>query len=168
MAHWVTCVYCKQKFDRDKEYFTQISNMRYAHKKCADKMHVEKSKAEKDYDALIDYVEKLLGEHYVAARVTKQIKDFREAYNYTYSGMLGTLVYWFEIKKAPIDKANGGIGIIPYIYEEAKQYYDRIDFANKINENVTGYKLKMKEITIAPPQREALPQKLFKLEEEEK
>jgi hypothetical protein len=42
---------------------------------------------------------------------------------YTYSGIKRTLEYFYEVKKNSIEKANGGIGIVPWVYEEAKRYY---------------------------------------------
>ena len=34
MAHSVICVYCQQRFDRDKEAFVQPSSRRYGHASC--------------------------------------------------------------------------------------------------------------------------------------
>ena len=166
MAHPVKCIYCKGTFDRDKEPCVQISDRRYAHKLCAEKNQIQKNQSELDYESLVNYIEQLFGTDYVTARVAKQIKDFRETYNYTYQGMLGTLVYWYEVKKATIDKANGGIGIIPYIYDQAREYYSKITRANELNAGVTNYKLHYKEIEITPPKAEEKPVKLFKLEED--
>ena len=42
----------------------------------------------------------------------------------TYKGMTGTLIYFYDIKKNSIKNSNEGIGIIPYVYEEAKKYYE--------------------------------------------
>ena len=111
MAHWVTCVYCKERFDRDKEPTTQISARRYAHKECAEKNQKEKSQEEKDLEQLEAYIMKLFNEPYVNARIRKQIKDYKNQYDYTYSGMLKTLIWFYEIKGNSIDKANGGIGM---------------------------------------------------------
>lgn len=44
-------------------------------------------------------------------------------YNYTYSGILRTLKYVFEVKNGDLSKANGGIGIVPWKYQEAYNYY---------------------------------------------
>jgi hypothetical protein len=162
------CLYCGLEFDRDKLPYTQVTERRYAHKECAEKFQVQKSQDELDYDALADYIENLFGVGFLNAKIVKQIKDYRTAYNYTYSGMLGTLVYWYEVKKAPIDKvkANGGIGIIPYIYDDAKEYYNKINQANQLNANFTNYMAKVINITIEPPQKQEVPVKLFKLEED--
>ena len=81
--------------------------------------------------------------------------------------MLGTLVYWYEIKNAPLDKANGGIGIVPYIYEQAKEYYAKINEANSLNANIKNYHAKIIEIIMTPPKPEEHLPKLFQLEEEE-
>jgi len=40
-----------------------------------------------------------------------------------YKGQLLTLKYFYEIKRNNIEKAHGSIGIIPFIYKEAEQYY---------------------------------------------
>jgi hypothetical protein len=164
--HKCKCIYCKIEFDRDKLPYVQISERRYAHKDCADKNKIEKTKNELDYEALINYIEKLFGIGYVSAKVAKQIKDFKEQYGYTYSGILGTLVYWYEVKGATLEMANGGIGIVPYVYEQAKEYYAKINEANNINMDVVGYKFKVKEIIIESPQQEMRQPRLFRLEEE--
>ena len=167
MAHPVICVYCKGKFDRDKEPCVQVSDRRWAHKACAEKNQIQKSQKELDYERLVNYIENLFGIGYVSAKVAKQIKEYRENYNYTYSGILGTLVYWYEVKGATIDQANGGIGIVPYIYEQAKEYYSKINQANELNAGITGYKLHFKEITIEAPQAETKPLKLFNIGEDD-
>ena len=52
----------------------------------------------------------------------------------TYKGMALTLKYVFDIKKSDKSRANDGIGIIPYRYEEAKAYYQRITQGEKMAE----------------------------------
>ena len=165
--HKCKCVYCQNTFDRDKLPFVQISERRYAHKECADKFQSQKTQDEKDYDALADYIEKLFGVGYISAKIAKQIKDMRTTYGYTYSGMLGTLMYWYEVRGGVLEKANGGVGIVPYKYDEAKEYYLKIQQANQINANIKGFKTKVTEITIEPPKPEERKPRLFNLEEEE-
>ena len=56
---------------------------------------------------------------------------FKQWYNYVNSkkkkytpkGIYFALKYFYEIKKGSIDKANGGIGIVDYIYEESRLYW---------------------------------------------
>lgn len=168
-AHYVVCIYCKERFNRDIEPTIQISARRYAHKECAEKFYIEKTQEEKDLEALEQYIMKLFGESYINARIRKQIKDYRQEYSYTYSGMLKTLIFWFEVKGNSIDKANGGIGIIPYVYKQAHDYYYSLYLAKLANENknIEEYKPKIKEIEIFPPISQPKTIKLFNLNEGE-
>jgi hypothetical protein len=152
-AHYVTCVYCGERFNRDKEPTTQISARRYAHKHCAEEHEENKSQEEKDLEALEKYIMHLFNEPYVNARVRKQLKEYKEQYQFTYSGMLKTLIYWYEIKGNSTEKANGGIGIIPYIYNDACKYYYTLYLAKLANESkdIQAYRPKEKVIEIFPP-----------------
>lgn len=152
-AHYVTCVYCGERFNRDKEPTTQISARRYAHKECAEKHEASKSQEEKDLEALEKYIMRLFDEPYVNARVRKQLKEYKEQYHFTYSGILKTLIYFYEIKGNSIEKANGGIGIIPFVYNDALKYYYALYLAKLANENknIEIYKPKEKVIEILPP-----------------
>ena len=107
---------------------------------------------------------------YVDARIHKQIKQYREEYNYTYSGIRKALVYFFEIKGNSIEKANGGIGIVPYVYQQAYNYYLALWQAQQKNQDkvIIDYIPKVKEITIPKPQRKIKKQNLFTFLDEEK
>lgn len=160
MAHPVICYYCGEKFDRDKEPTVQVSARRYAHKKCAEENQIEKTQEEKDLEELEQYIIKLFNEPFVNARIRKQIKSYKEKYNYTYSGMLKSLIWFYEVKGNSIEKSNHGIGIIPYIYQDAMNYYYSLYLAQMINEkkDVKQYKTKVREIEIKSPK--ALPKKI--------
>lgn len=149
MAHIVTCTVCKQQFDRDKIEAVKMSARRYAHATCvlkqgsleeqaqAERILAEQAKQEKDLIALEEYIKKKFGvEDDVALiiRTRQQIKTFRDEYKYTYSGILKSLIYFYEIKGNKIDKSNGGIGIVPYVYDEAKIYYQRLWKTHQINQ----------------------------------
>ncbi len=121
--HMVTCIYCGDRFNRDKEAFIQISARRFAHAKCVPEHQKNISKQEQDYNDLINYIKKLYNVPAVLPTVIKQIKDFRQEYGYTYVGMRKSLHWFYELKNNPISKSNNTIGIIPYIYEDVKDYY---------------------------------------------
>ena len=157
-------------FDRDKEPFKQISERRYAHLTCAIAAENEKSQAEKDKEDLENYIMDLLGEEFISPRVRKQINNYIETYNFTYSGMKKALVYFYEVKGNDKSKANGGIGIIPYVYRDAYNYYYSIWLANQKNEDkiVTNYKPIIREVRIPPPQLKPRKRRLFSFFEEDK
>ena len=62
----------------------------------------------------------------------KMLKENRE---YTYSGVFKTLVYWYEVKHGDIEKSNFGLGIVPYIYQDAFRYYKALWETQQRNSN---------------------------------
>ena len=112
---------------------------------------------------------KLLGEEYITPRVRKQMNTYIDQYQYTYSGMKKALVYFYEIKGNSTDKANGGIGIIPYVYKDAFNYYYSIWEANQKNEDkqLDDYVPVEKIIHIPVPQKKLKKRKLFSFLDEE-
>lgn len=165
MSHYVTCRLCGERFDTQKHPFVLLNNLRYAHKECAEKYEANISQDEKDLKELEQYIKQLFGESYINARIRKQIRDYRRDYNYTYSGILKTLKYWYEIKKNPVSSANGSIGIVPYAWQQAKDYYYRLFMANNLNigKNFEDFKPKKKIIKIPPPKPRQKKIKLFNL-----
>ena len=166
----VKCPGCELFFDKDKVECIHVKN-RYWHKACYDSQQQKMSKEELDLKSLSDYIMKLFGVDYINARVKKQMKDMCEQYNYTYTGILKSLVYFYEVKKNSTEKANGGIGIVPFIYDEARDYFFAIYIAQEKNKDKDASKFvkKGKVITIKPPQRNIKPIKLIdldKIEEE--
>lgn len=164
--HYVTCVYCKEKFNRDIEPTVAISERRYAHKKCADDFQAKKKQEEKDYEELEKYIKKLFNRPFVTARIQKQIKDYKEQYNYTFSGILKTLEWWYDIRGNSLEKANEGIGIVPFIYDQAKKYYYELFLAQQSSQKIDSISYKVEYIEIAPPQIKKRPPKLFNIEDE--
>ena len=167
--HKVKCKYCGKVFDRDKEPFEQVSAQRYAHLACAMAAKNEKSQADLDKEDLEKYILQLLNEDFISPRVRKQINQFVQEYNYTYSGMKKALVYFYEVKGNDKSKAAGGIGIIPYVYRQAYEYYYSLWLANQKNEDkvIVHYVPTVREVKIPSPQLKQKRRKLFSFFEED-
>lgn len=163
MAHYVICSVCGQRFNRDKEPFIKTSTRRYAHIKCAENYEASKTQEQKDRENLEQYILKLFNIEYLTPRIQKQIGQYVNEYNYTYSGIHKALVYFFEIKHNSIEKANGAIGIVPYIYDQAYEYYYSLWQAQEKNKNknIQEYISNTIEIRISPPKRKPKKRKLF-------
>jgi hypothetical protein len=166
--HFVICKYCGERFDREAEPAVLVSARRYAHEKCAEKIENEKSQEQKDIEALDKYIMNLFHIDCISAKIKKQIKTYIEEYHYTYTGILKTLIYWFDIKNNSIDKANGGIGIVPWAYGSAMEYYYNMYLAQTANKDkdIKNYKTNVRNIEIAPPQTTTKRIKLFNLDDE--
>lgn len=160
------CIYCGEQFDRNQEEWVAINARRYAHKKCHTAAEAGKTQEEKDYEALTQYIKKVFSYSTIPAKITRQITDYKKQYNFTYSGMLKALTWWFDVKKNTTENTNGGIGILPYIYNDAKTYYYGLFIAQMTNKN-KEVNTKIEEVEIAPPRVYVQPPRLFNIEEEE-
>lgn len=218
MAHFVTCQYCKARFDRDKEEYALVSARRYAHAKCmlreAEKdpnyvkreivdpldnvscayckkplskkdpdcvmlsngkyvhsacKELEENREKTDREKLEEYIKDLFNLSYIEPRVKAQIKKYVEEYNFTYSGMQKALQYFYEIKGGDKSKANGGIGIIPYVYKDAYNYHYNLWLAQQKNKDIeiNLYVPQVKEIVIDRPERKVKKRQLFVFLDEE-
>lgn len=81
-----------------------------------------------DRDALWYYIYRLFGPESEDKPVSDwnitQMQKFKRQ-GMPYRGQLLTLKYFYEIKKNSIAKSNRSIGIIPWIWDESKQYYEK-------------------------------------------
>lgn len=163
MAHYVICSICGERFDRDKIECEKTSARRYAHVECIKRKENEKTKEEIDKEELEQYIMQLFDITYITPRIQKQLKTFIEEYKYTYSGIKKALIYFFEIKNNSIEKANGGIGIVPYVYNQSYEYYYSLWLAQQKNENIDiqKYTNNTVEVYISSPKRKPKKRKLF-------
>lgn len=169
IAHYVKCAKCGQTFNRDKYPTVLIGARRYAHQDCASESDAKLSKELQDKKELEEYIVHLLKIPKIDARIQKQIKKYVDEYNYTYSGMKKALIYFYEVQGHSIEKANGGVGIIPYIYTQAFNYYYALWEAQQKNmdKDVEAYVPKVRVIHIPEPQIKIKKRKMFSFLDEE-
>lgn len=177
MAHPIKCSICGETFDRDKIQAVRTGPRRYAHASCDPNntdlvplvvKEVKTTKEQEDMKALKAYITKIYGDRARWPLINKQIKDFTANKNFSLSGILKSLTWFYEVKGNTPDKSNGGIGIVEYCYTDAFNYYYSLFVAKSQNENidVESYTSKVREVTIPLP---AIKEKkrLFNLEDEE-
>ena len=77
--------------------------------------------------------------------------------------MIGTLKFFYEIKKNPIDKDRNTLGIIPWVYRDAQLYYSGLKTALLLNKdkNINDYMPKEKDFQIKAPKRRAKTKSRF-------
>jgi hypothetical protein len=141
-------------FDRDKIQAVKHGARRYSHFTCEPNGEkIPLITKDPDLTKLLEYINNLFHGGQNQAKVNQSIKKFHDEYNYSYSGMLKALIYFYEVKGNSIDKANNGISIIPYIYQDAYNYYYSLFVAQSQNENKNLQQItsKIKEIIIKPP-----------------
>ena len=168
--HLVKCLYCGQQFDREAEPTKQVSARRYAHLKCWEEHYLNLSKEEKDIEEFYNYTKELFKEDYNYILTKKLAERYVKENHYTYSGMLKTLKWYYEKMNNSIEKSNGSIGIIPYIYNQAMTYYYTLYQAQLVNKekNISNFtQTKERNITIESPRVYVKPPHLWLEEDEE-
>lgn len=162
----VTCAYCKKPMSKKDEDCVMVGNNKYVHKACQE---LENQREKTDREKLEEYIKELFQISYIEPRVKAQIKKYVEEYNYTYSGMQKALYYHYEIKGGDKSKANGGIGIVPYVYQNAYNYFYELWLAQQKNKDVQIelYQPRVKEIVIPRPERKVKKRPLFTFLDEE-
>lgn len=124
----VKCVYCGKYIYRDDEFDYSPVGTRYAHDSCIRRVTIEAD----GRNAIHEKVKDICGTEYSRSRVEKQIDQLLDN-GRTLDGILKTLDYWFDVKHGDPSKANGGIGIVDFVYGEAMGYYE--DQERKRNRN---------------------------------
>ena len=167
--HLVKCKICGESFDAAKIQAVKCGSRRYAHYECypeGELVPLEVSTEDPDLIKLKDYINKLYSNKANWALINKQIKQFQKENNYTLSGILKSLIYFYEVQGNSVDRSNGGIGIVPFVYQAAYNYYYNLFITLEANKDKTLF-TQIKEIIIRPPQSRGSKQKFFNLEKRE-
>lgn len=162
----VICYVCKEIINKKTTPYKQIGIGKFAHIDCAKK---EESREKTDKEKLDIYICNLFKLEFVPPRIVKQINSYIGDYNFSYSGILKSLVYFYEVKKNSIEKANESIAIVPYVYKEAYTYYYSLWMANEKNRNkkMADYSSRVKEIVIPSPEIKVKKKNKFSFIEED-
>ena len=160
------CAICGKEFDRNAVQAVRHGARRYSHWTCEPNGElVPMEKKDEDLQKLLEYINTLFKGQQNQAKVNQSIKKFHNEFGYSYSGIQKALYYFYEIKHNSIDKANGGISIVPFVYKDAYNYYYDLFMAQQRNENKKPFIERVREIIIKPPKVEK-PVKLFDLDKE--
>lgn len=153
------CPFCKKKINKYKDKCRRLPGGWYGHEECCIIEDQRKKTPEEELDL---YIMRLYDIPFVNPYMKKQIEKYRTEYQYTYSGMLRSLKYWYDIKKTPFDKTKG-VGIIPYIYQDAYNYYYSIWLANQKakEEEAAIVKRQTDLVSIGRPAKPRILKKLF-------
>lgn len=164
------CAICGESFDRNSIQAVRHNGRRYSHATCepdntdfvpmeVPSTPIKKKKepkpkkvdpAKEEMEKLKDYINHLYGDKANWAMIMKQIKSYQKEYNYTLNGILKSLMWFYEVKGNSPEEGRGGIGIVPYCYRDAYNYYYSIFIANQANQN-KSLDVEIKEIVIPPP-----------------
>ena len=106
------CPHCNNEV-KEEDAIYNTKTKRYYHEFCYNELLERKQ--------LCDYICELFSYKKPSVRIYQQMTSYHNK-GVSYSDMLLTLKYFYEIKKGDINKSQGGIGIIPYVLDEAKEF----------------------------------------------
>lgn len=162
--HMVKCSVCGEYFDAETTPYEKThKGRRYAHVYCIEHRDELISQDQKDKEQLEGYLKEILQVEQLTPRFYKSLNDFIKLYNYTYKGIFQALVYFIEIKQNDKSKITESLGIVPYIYKDAYNYFFALWEARQKNEVkvIDKYKPDVEEVTIPRPQAKVTKRKLF-------
>ena len=167
MAHIVKCLNCNKHFDADKVEYIKIGR-RYAHKECPEEDPEEqkiKTHEEIDKDNFYQLIKQIYGKDYNYMLINTQAEGFINQYGYTWTGMTKCLYWFYKINHGSIEEGHGGVGIIPFIYDDVKQYYYDLYLAKEKNK-MKRLRAPVYEINIQSPRMYERPPHLLDLGED--
>ena len=129
MARKVKCPECGTYNDKEN---TVYHNSKYYCKICFE----NKQKEAQDYKNLVAYICELYQIEAPTRWMLKQIKDYKEQFNFTYRGIKTTLHYFYEIQEGNSVEDSMGIGIVPFVYDEAKRLKGLLGFFREIDKDI--------------------------------
>lgn len=140
MARLSTCKKCDKKLLSEEKY--TYSNKTYC-KSCYDIMTYENDQR----NILISSLCKTMKLESLTGIMLKQLKEYRETCNYSYSGMNYTLWYYTNIlNKSP--QVKYGLAFIRYYYEDAKNYFLQQENIKKSMQQSEEIEVKTKVVKI--------------------
>lgn len=125
----VTCQYCKMQVNKAKA--VKVANRKYCcpeHAEPYRREHPQKptsqSEIDKSFQLLIEEICRRFAISKPTGLMLRQIKQYRDEYEFTYDGMRATIWYYCEIAHPNQElNVNYGVAMIPYSYEDAKAFY---------------------------------------------
>lgn len=152
------CKQCGNKFPKSQLVKYKSKNMCKTCFETEQKLDIEKND-------LCETIKQIYNVPYVNPGYLKQINQYRENYNFTYSGMKLTLLYCKNVLNMQFD-SNKGLGIIPYKYEAAKNdYIKKKQLAEQTKTKNVDVKTVKRIVTSIQTENTYLKNKIINLEE---
>jgi hypothetical protein len=137
------CPYCKN-YISTKEPSKNYKGTK-VHLACFEKMLDDLEAGDTDREELNRYICKLFSLKKITPLIDSQINNFVSINGYTLKGIQGTLYYFFELEEREVGEDVKGIGIVPFVYDEAKDYFS---LKSKALEENRKFNKKTQEVSV--------------------
>lgn len=117
------CRVCKRQINKKEDDWIMPSKNYYYHKKCYENWKKAEPASDEEYkDLIYDFIKRDLKKNYDYWVCEAQRGKFLKQ-KMTNKGILFALKYFYEVKHGDWEKGHGGIGIVPFIYNDACAYW---------------------------------------------
>lgn len=154
----IKCSYCGKQISTAK--YKTVKGKKY-HYECYAQMTQEQNQekaarkesfSDDTYQKLLDYIADLYSEispvKDTKRLASQQIEQLVNNYGYSYQGIQKTLIYFHEILGNPCYE-RVSIMIVPYYYDEAKEFYQSMYDVNEAN---SGKEVSKKKVVVRASQ----------------
>lgn len=154
----IKCSYCGKQISTAK--YKTVKGKKY-HYECyaqmtqeqnQEKAAIKESFSDDTYQKLLDYIADLYSEissvKDAKRLASQQIEQLVNNYGYSYQGIQKTLIYFHEILGNPCYE-RVSIMIVPYYYDEAKEFYQSMYDVNEAN---SGKEVSKKKVVVRASQ----------------
>lgn len=121
------CRICHYPIDvkKEKEDIDWImpSTNYYYHRVCYDTWKAAPATDDEWIEMIFDFIARDMKFSYNYHTCKAQINKFWKENKINPKGIYFTLKYFYEVKKNPWEKGHGGIGIVPWVFNDAKAYW---------------------------------------------
>lgn len=160
------CRICHMPIDKEKKQnvdWIMPSKGWYYHKECYDTWKAAPSTDEDWILMIYDFLARDLKVKYDYFLCQAQIEKFWKTKKINPKGVYFTLKYFYEIKGNDWNKGHGGIGIVPYVFSDAKAYW--IEQERKKRGFMKQLEEQTRERTIVKLIRKNTPREKYNLDE---
>lgn len=127
----VKCPVCQQEFNRlDNTIASVRYRNRWHHESCYNDRIAKEDKELIDSEErakLHETICKIFNYTSPGPRIHTQIAKFQKELGYSYDEIKKALEYFYIIQNGDTKKSKGGIGIVPYVMDDALNYFNRLD-----------------------------------------
>jgi len=121
------CRICHYPIDKKPETegidWIQPSRGWYFHKTCYDTWKAAPATDEEWVSMIFDFLARDMKVKYNYHMCKAQIEKFWKDNKINPKGIYFTLKYFYEVKHNSWEKGHGGLGIVPWVFDDAKQYW---------------------------------------------
>lgn len=140
----VNCSVCGKSFKRKDEYYSDKRDKKWNKKNfCCEECYDEFINEMDEKDKMDKWLKEYFKVETLPSRIYVQMEDFKSKKKISYKWCYATLRYVVSVKDTALK--DGTIGIVPYMYDECRDYVTNYNKAKKLAKESDKYKARFSD-----------------------